>query len=159
MYKPLQLTTFLLVCLVLIASCRPSVAGTPVTDEEFDAAVAEAHDTLGTLREALLSPRESYDFIGLKVRFIGETTYEDTWTQPVDYFNGYFTIRMIDGVLLDPGLNTERMVVIPLKRVLDWVIVKDDGTLIGGYTIKLSYEHMTPEEKEEFLRVTGYRLK
>jgi uncharacterized protein YegJ (DUF2314 family) len=159
MYKPLQLTTFLLVCLVLITSCRPSVAGTPVTDEEFDAAVAEAHDTLGTLREALLSPRDSYDFIGLKVRFIGETEYEDTWTQPVDYFNGFFTIRMIDGVLLDPGLNTERMVVIPLKRVLDWVIVKDDGTLIGGYTIKLSYEHMTPEEKEEFLRVTGYRLK
>jgi uncharacterized protein YegJ (DUF2314 family) len=144
---------------MLLASCRPSVAGTPVTDEEFDAAVAEAHDTLGTLREALLSPRDSYDFIGLKVRFIGETTYEDTWTQPVDYFNGYFTIRMIDGVLLDSGLNTERMVVIPLKRVLDWVIVQDDGTLIGGYTIKLSYEHMTPEEKEEFLRVTGYRLK
>ncbi|HUF00588.1 MAG TPA: hypothetical protein VMN99_15130, partial [Anaerolineales bacterium] len=66
MYRTLQLTTFLLVNLILLASCSPSVAGTPVTDEQFDAAVEEAHQTLGTLRQALLSPRESYDFVGLK---------------------------------------------------------------------------------------------
>lgn len=159
MVKRLQLMTLWLICVSLLAACSPSVAGTPITDEEFDAAVEEAHQTLSTLREALLSPRSSYDFIGLKVRFIGESEYEDTWTQPVDYFNGYFTVRMIDGVLLDPGLNTERMVIVPLKRVLDWVIVKDDGTLIGGYTIKLTYEHMTPEEKKEFLRATGYKMR
>jgi uncharacterized protein YegJ (DUF2314 family) len=94
----------------------------------------------------------------LKVRFTGESAYEDIWTQPVDYFDGYFTTRMIDGVLIDPALNTERLVVIPLNKVLDWVIVEDDGHLIGGYTIKLSYAHMTPEEKEEFLRVTGYKI-
>jgi uncharacterized protein YegJ (DUF2314 family) len=158
MVKSLQLTTFLLICLSLLSSCSPSVAGTPITEEEFDATVEEAHQSLGTLREALLSPKASYDFVGLKVRFIGETEYEDTWTQPVDYFNGNFTVRMIDGVLLDSGLNTERLVIVPLKRVLDWVIVKDDGTLIGGYTIKLTYEHMTPEEKKEFLRATGYKM-
>jgi uncharacterized protein YegJ (DUF2314 family) len=159
MYKPLQLTTFLLVCLVFIASCSPSVAGTPITDEQFDAAVEEAHQTLGTLRQALLSPQDSYDFVGLKVRFTGETMYEDIWTQPVDYFDGYFTTKMIDGVLLDPALNTERLVVIPLNKVLDWVIVEDDGNLIGGYTIRLSYEHMTAEEKKEFLKVTGYKIR
>jgi hypothetical protein len=50
------------------------------------------------------------------------------------------------------------MVTVPMNKVLDWVIVEDDGNLIGGYTIRLSYEHMTPEEKKEFLRVTGYKL-
>jgi uncharacterized protein YegJ (DUF2314 family) len=158
MYKPLHFRIFFIFSLFLVASCSPSLAGTPVTEEEFDAAVGEAHETLGTLRQALLSPRENYDFVGLKVRFTGETSYEDIWTQPVDYFDGYFTTRMIDGVLIDPGLNTERLVVIPLSKVLDWVIVEDDGHLIGGYTIRLSYEHMTPEEKEEFLRVTGYKI-
>jgi hypothetical protein len=38
------------------------------------------------------------------------------------------------------------------------VIIEEDGHLIGGYTIRLSYEHMTPEEKEEFLEVTGYKI-
>ena len=158
MYRPLQLMTFLIVCLFLTTACGSSLAGTPVTDEEFDAAVEEAHGTLSVLRQALLSPRESYDFVGLKVRFNGEGTFEDIWTQPVDYFEGYFTTRMIDGVLLNPNLNTERLVTVPLNKVLDWVIVEDDGNLIGGYTIRLSYEHMTPEEKKEFLKVTGYKI-
>jgi uncharacterized protein YegJ (DUF2314 family) len=158
MYMPLQLKIFLLVCLVLATSCSPSLAGTPITDEEFDSAVEEAHRTMSTLFGALLAPKPSYDFVGLKVRFTGDETFEDIWTEPVTYLDGYFTIRMIDGVLLSPALNTDRQVNIPLDQVLDWVIVEDDGHLIGGYTIRLSYEHMTIEEKEEFLRITGYKF-
>jgi uncharacterized protein YegJ (DUF2314 family) len=159
MYRHLQLAILSTISLVILASCAPSLAGTSVTDEEFDAAVEEAHDTLGTLRQALLAPRDHYVFVGLKVRFTGSDQYEDIWTEPVDYLDGYFTTRMIDGVLLNPNLNTERLVTVPMSKVLDWVIVEADGNLIGGYTIKLSYEHMTPEEKKEFLRVTGYKIK
>jgi uncharacterized protein YegJ (DUF2314 family) len=161
MYKPsLQLKSVLVVCILLMTSCGSvsSVAGMPVTDEQFDAAVGEAHGTLRVLRQALLSPKPSYLFVGLKVRFTGNGTFEDIWKEPVDYFDGYFTTRMIDGVMLDPGLNADRLVTVPLDKVLDWVIVEEDGHLVGGYTIRLSYEHMTPEEKAEFLEVTGYKI-
>jgi uncharacterized protein YegJ (DUF2314 family) len=159
MYKPLQLTNLLLICVLLLSSCSPALAGTPITDEQFDAAVEEAHQTMDTLREALLAPKASYDFVGVKVRFTGETAYEDIWTQPIDYFDGNFTIKMIDGVLIDPALNTDRVVNVPLSKILDWVIVEDDGNLIGGYTIRLTYDHMTADEKKEFLRVTGYKIR
>ncbi|NJC95067.1 MAG: hypothetical protein C3F07_17010 [Anaerolineales bacterium] len=160
MYKTLRLIPILLIFVVFVTSCgsSSSLAGTPVTDEEFDAAVKEAHGTLGTLRTALLSPRDSYIFVGLKVRFTGDGIYEDIWTEPVDYFDGYFTTRMIDGVLIDSNLNADRLVTVPLDKVLDWVIVEEDGHLIGGYTIRLSYEHMTPDEKVEFLKATGYKI-
>jgi uncharacterized protein YegJ (DUF2314 family) len=128
----------LIACLVFMVSCSssPSVEGTPVTDEEFDAAVQEAHGTLGTLRSALLSPRESYIFVGLKVRFTGRGEIEDIWTEPVDYFDGYFTTRMIDGVLLNSSSNADRLVSVSLSDVIDWVIVEVDGNLVGGYTRK-----------------------
>lgn len=158
MYRLLQLKTFLLICVFLVTSCGPSLGGTPVTDEEFDAAVQEAHSTLNVLFQALLAPKPSYDFVGLKVRFIGPEAFEDIWTEPIDYYNGNFTIRMIDGVLVKPGLNTERVVMVHLDDVLDWVIIEKDGTVIGGYTIRLSYEHMTREEKKQFLEVTGYKF-
>ena len=160
MYRKLHLTALLIACLLFMVSCgsSPSLEGTPVTDEEFDAAVKEAHGTLSTLRRALLSPRDNYIFVGLKVRFTGQGEYEDIWTEPVDYFDGYFTTRMIDGVLLNSNSNADRLVSVSLRDVIDWVIVEEDGNLIGGYTIRLSYEHMTPEEKEEFLEVTGYKL-
>ena len=57
------------------------------------------------------------------------------------------------------NLHPDQILTIPQKRIVDWVIVEKDGTLIGGYTIRLAYEHMSPAEKKEFLQVTKYKLK
>ena len=161
MYKLLQLKAFLIFCLFLLASCSTasSLAGTPVTDDELDAAIQQAHATLNVLREALLSPKPSYNFIGLKVRFRTEGgLIDDNWTQPVAYDESLFTIRLMDGLTYDRNQHTDHLLNVPLGDVVDWVIVEKGGNLIGGYTIRLAYEHMTPSEKEQFLKVTGYKL-
>jgi len=153
---------FLLVCILSVTSCASSspLAGTPVTDEELNAAIEQAHATLNTLRQALLAPKSTYDFIGVKVRFRTEGgAIDDNWTEPVDYYEGTFTIRMIDGLTYEPNQHTNRLLNVPLRDVVDWVIVEQDGTLIGGYTIRLTYEHMTPDEQEVFLKNTGYKMK
>lgn len=158
MVKSLQLTSLLVVCLFFAISCAPASPTPipPVTEEEMDAAIQQAKDSLGTLRKAMLAPDSSYDFLGLKVRFIGSGTFEDIWVEPVDFYNNNFTVQLEEGVTLQLGLHPDRLTLVPVKHVLDWVIVKKDKTFIGGYTIRLAYEHMTPEEKAEFLRVTGY---
>jgi uncharacterized protein YegJ (DUF2314 family) len=158
MYKALQLLILFLFSVFLMASCTPSAPTSipPVSDQEFEAAVHEAHDTMNIVRQALLAPKASYAFVGLKVRFRGEGIFEDIWTEPVDYYNGVFTTQLVEGVTIQIGLHPERLVRVPEKDVLDWMIIKDDGKLIGGYTIQLAYEHMTPDEKKEFIRITGY---
>ena len=162
MSKPLQLKIFLVFSLFLLASCSSSssLSGTPVTDEELEAAIQQAHATLNVLREALLAPKSSYDFVGLKVRFrTNGGLIDDNWTEPVAYYESVFTIRLMDGLIYDRNQNTDHLLSIPLGDVVDWVIVEKDGNLIGGYTIRLAYEHMTPAEKEKFLDVTGYKIK
>jgi len=168
MYKSLQLKSVLFVCCLLLVSCGAptlsatpvsSVAGTPITDEEFNTAVEEAHGTMHVVRQALLAPKETYTFVGLKVRFTGNESFEDIWTEPVDFYNDTFTIQMIEGVTLQRGVHPGSFNRIPLDEVLDWMIVEENGNLIGGYTIRLAYDHMTPEEKEEFIRITGYVIK
>lgn len=158
MYRRLQWKNFFLLGVFLVSSCASSPPSpvAPATDEEFDAAVAEAHSTLNTVRRALLSPLPSYTFIGLKIRVYGASTFEDIWTEPVDYYNGAFTTQMVEGVTIEMGYHPENLVRVPVDDVIDWMIVEENGNLIGGYTIRLSYEHMTPEEQEEFLKVTGY---
>ncbi len=160
MYRRLQLKILLFVGVILISSCSSASPTSipPATDEEFDAAVAEAHNTLETVRKALLSPKPSYTFIGLKIRVFGDSNFEDIWTEPVDYFNGAFTTQMVEGVSLDKGFHPDNLVRVPVEDVIDWMIVEDDGNLIGGYTIRLAYQHMTPEEQEEFIRITGYTV-
>jgi hypothetical protein len=36
--------------------------------------------------------------------------------------------------------------------------LKEDGTLVGGYTLRLEYERMTPEQQQRYLQITGYRF-
>ena len=157
-----QLKFPFVLCLFFLASCTSSssLAGTPVTDEELNAAIQEAHTTLNVLREALLAPKDSYKFIGLKIRFRTDGgLIDDHWTEPVTYYEGVFTIRLLEGLTYEPNQHTDHLLNVPLGDVVDWVIVEKDGNLIGGYTIRLDYEHLTPEEKEEFLQNTGYKIK
>lgn len=160
MYRNLLLGVLFLVSVMSIASCdlSPQVSAGSPTDEEFDAAVAAAHETLTTVRQALLSPKPSYDFIGLKIRVHGQAEFEDIWTEPIDYYNGAFTTQMVEGVTLEIGYHPESHVRVPVQDVIDWMILEDDGNLIGGYTIRLAYRHMTPEEQQEFVRITGYTV-
>ena len=162
MYRPLQLKIFLLLWLIFAVSCSPATpeTSTPVTEEELNDAIEEARGSIDTLFQAMLAPKPSYDFLGLKIRFkTPDGGYDDNWVEPVDFYDGKFTIRMIDGLMYDKNLHPERTLDVPFKRVVDWMIVEKDGTLIGGYTIRLAYEHMSPDEKKEFLRVTKYKMK
>jgi len=160
MYGRFQMKIVLLAGVLLVSACASpsSTSIAPATDEEFELAVKNAHSTLETVRRALLSPKPSYTFIGLKIRVYGDSSFEDIWTEPVDYYNGAFTTQMVEGVSLDKGYHPNNQVRVPVEDVIDWMIVEDDGTLIGGYTIRLAYLHMTPEEQEEFIRITGYTV-
>ncbi len=162
MYKPIWLRSIVLLFLLFAVSCgsRPSKAGTPVTDEELNAAIQQARGTMDTLLRGIIAPKPSYDFLGVKVRFpTSDGGNDDNWVEPVAFSDDIFTIRMMDGLTYGANLHADHTLNVPVKKVVDWMIVEKDGSLIGGYTIRLAYEHMTPDEKKEFLRVTGYKLK
>ncbi|MFZ5889327.1 MAG: DUF2314 domain-containing protein [Chloroflexota bacterium] len=159
MRRRFKLVVILIVGALWLSACAPSISATPApeVDADFDAAVAKAQSTLDTVRQALLSPKPSYVYIGLKIRIHNASTFEDIWTEPVDYYNGAFTTQMVEGVTVSQGYHPNNLVRVPVEDVIDWMIVEEDGTLIGGYTIRLAYRNMTPEEREEFLRITGYK--
>ncbi|HLO14722.1 MAG TPA: DUF2314 domain-containing protein [Anaerolineales bacterium] len=164
MYTFLRWNFFIVLGLFFLVSCQSVAlapkAGSPVSDKELNAAIEQARSTMDTLLHAMLAPKPSYDFLGVKVRFSTQDGgYDDNWVEPVDYYNGIFTIRMMDGLTYNTNLHVDHTLDVSAKKVVDWMIVEKDGTLIGGYTIRLAYEHMTSDEKKEFLRVTGYKLK
>jgi uncharacterized protein YegJ (DUF2314 family) len=43
------------------------------------------------------------------------------------------------------------------EDILDWMIV-EDGKLIGGYTIQLAVQRMSPEERERFFETLDYTI-
>jgi uncharacterized protein YegJ (DUF2314 family) len=65
---------------------------------------------------------------------------------------------MLDGLTLNTGLHAEQFVEVPIKDILDWMIVESDGNVLGAYTLRLEYERMTPEEQKTYRQNTGYKF-
>lgn len=163
MVRTLQLYILFIVCLLCSASCAPS-APTPTStftdpDKEIQAAVRQGQSTLYVLRRALLAPQPSYVFLGVKVRFSSpDGSIEDMWTEPVYILDGKYTVRMIEGVTLETGAHPDRLVEVDPKQILDWMIKEKDGTVQGGYTLRVEFKRMTPKQQKRYLEVTGYKF-
>lgn len=164
MYKALRWKMFIVLGLFLLTSCQPA-APTPVPistftdpDEEFEKAVRQAQDTLYILRQAFLAPKPAYTQMSVKVRFISNEGVEDMWTIPIDLLDNVYTVQMVEGVTLESGVHPERLVEVDPEDIIDWMILEKDGTVIGGYTLRLEYERLSPEEQEKYYERTGYKF-
>ena len=164
MVRALQLKILFVVCLFIAVSCAPasptpeSVSTFMDADPELEEAVRQAQNTLHIFRQALISPKESYTLVSLKIRFAQEGEFEDMWTEPVYILDDVYTVRMVEGVTIKLGVHPDRLVDVKLQDIVDWMLLEEDGTVIGGYTLRLAYERMTPEEQKKYLEVTGYQF-
>ncbi len=167
MVKPLQLKMFFAVILLFTASCG-SPASTPTAtfpttfsgpDKEMAAAVQQAQKTLYILRRALLAPEPSYVFLGVKVRFTSPNgDIEDMWTAPAYIWGDRYTVYMIEGVTAQTGAHPDQLVEVRPEQILDWMIKEKDGTVLGGYTLRVEFKRLTPEQQKEYLKATGYKF-
>ncbi len=151
---------FVLTLCLLTFTCvsTPPATPTPTLSEmnaELDAAIAQARDSLPTFIQTIATPHADRTFVAVKVRFFppGESP-QDIWVDDVTYTDGVFHGNMGDDI---PSLKLElgEKISINEKDILDWMIVQD-GKLIGGYTIRLAVQRMSPEEREQFLQTLDY---
>ncbi|HEY2980011.1 MAG TPA: DUF2314 domain-containing protein [Anaerolineales bacterium] len=166
MEKIHRLNLTLAVCMLLAAACgtknhidplsaAPQEAG---ADPEFTGAVEHAQGSVNEFFAAFFSPSPTQSWAGLRMRFQepDSSLFEYHWTEFVDYYDGTFTVSLLDGLTLDLGQHPGRYVQAPAEDLIDWMIIEDDGTFTGGYTVRLAYKRMTPAERRQFIEVTGY---
>lgn len=160
MYKHLRWT--MIAVLFLVVACQPAEP-TPVSistftdaDPELMKAVRQAQDTMYIFRRAFLSPKPNYQFMSVKVRFESRQGTEDMWTEPIEIIDNTFLVRMIEGVALELKAHPDRYVEVRDEDVIDWMILQTDGTVQGGYTLRIFYDSLSPEEQEQYRQNTGY---
>lgn len=171
MYKPLQWKTFILLFLFLAACSPAQPASTPtpkittphtklpiLADEELAEAVRQAQETLHIWRQEFLAPKQAYSMTSLKVRFQGDNGVEDMWTEPMFILDDVYTVRMVEGVTLEKGIHPERLLDVKPQDIVDWMLLEEDGTVVGGYTLRLEYQRMTPEQQKRYREITGYKF-
>jgi len=151
----------LLFCLVTFA-CAPSPAATSTpttssTDMDLERAIEQARASLDVFIEKIGASHANRTFVAVKVRFTppGESS-QDIWVDEVTYTDGILRGNVGDDI---PALKLEagEKIKIDEEDILDWMIV-EDGKLIGGFTIRLAVQRMSPEERERFLETLDYSI-
>jgi uncharacterized protein YegJ (DUF2314 family) len=154
----------LAICLFLIA-CSPAPTQTPIqvlptqsdSDVEMEAAFQQAQDTLDTFIQKLSTPPSNRTLVAVKVHFaLPDGSTQDLWVDQISYRDGSFRGTMGDD-LPTLKLSVDDKITIARKDIVDWMVV-EDGKLIGGYTIRLAYERMTPAQKARFLETVNYSV-
>jgi uncharacterized protein YegJ (DUF2314 family) len=129
-----------------------------LADEELSEAIRQAQETLHVWRQEILAPKHAYSMTSLKVRFQKDSIVEDMWTEPIQILDNTYTVRMVEGVTLKQGIHPGRLLDVKLDDIVDWMLLQEDGTLVGGYTLRLEYKRMTPEQQKRYIEITGIRF-
>jgi len=123
----------------------------------MEAAFQQARDTLDSFIQKIGTSHPDRILVALKVRFVlPDSSTQDLWVDGITYQDGSFYGIMGDDI---PSLklSIDDKITIARKDIVDWMIV-EDGKLIGGYTIRLAFQRMSPQQKERFLETVLYSI-
>jgi len=154
----------LAICLLAFAcSPAPTKSPTPIlptqlnSDVEMEAAFQQARDTLDSFIQKIGKSDPARTLVAVKVRFVlPDSSTQDLWVDGISYQAGSFHGTMGDD-LPTLKLSVDDKITIAKKDIVDWMIV-ENGKLIGGYTIRLAFQRMSPKQQERFLETVHYTV-
>jgi uncharacterized protein YegJ (DUF2314 family) len=158
----------LLLCLPFACDDAPTGRGGPATraantvavaddDAAMNAAVAKARETLPQFVAALKSPTPAQRDFAIKAGFAeGDAVEYMSVTAVRPEGAGFRGTLNNDPTALRNVKRGDEVTVGP-DRVVDWSYV-EDGKLVGGHTLRVLRERMTPEQRKEFDAASPFRI-
>ncbi|WP_289665746.1 YegJ family protein [Flavobacterium panacagri] len=155
----------ILISLFCLISCKesnkierenePPIYGVESQDEEMNAAILKANETLDSFNSGLTNPKAESQ--ALKVQFSNSSGIEHMWVGDVILKNGkYSGILNNDPEYVKEYRSGDQIEVDPSK-ISDWMYI-ENGKLYGGYTIKVLRNRMSEEERKQFDEESGMQI-
>jgi uncharacterized protein YegJ (DUF2314 family) len=124
---------------------------------EMHRAVITARKTVRLFVTALQHPTPGKTDFQVKKPFIQGTHVEHIWLSDVQWDGHRFQGRVDNRPHDIQGLKVGQLVSVNPNEISDWMYV-DNGNLVGGYTIRVHYNELSPEQKQEFDRKADFRI-
>jgi uncharacterized protein YegJ (DUF2314 family) len=163
----------LLVSLVLLAACdskksapeivhregRPDYIRLTDKDEEMNKAIQTARDTVRTFIAALNKPGPNQGSFNVKKPFTygNGNDAEHIWLSDASFDGIVFKGRVGNEPVDVKNVKLGQMATVSKSEISDWFYI-DNGKLVGGYTIRVLYSRMSPEEKKDFNEHAGMKI-
>jgi len=126
-------------------------------DPEMAAAIRQARATLPEFVRHLRSPTPGQSLANLKVRLEEDGAVEHVWLDEVVIEGSSYRGRINNDVESLAHLSLGDLVTATEETISDWMVI-EDGRLLGGYSIRLFRNRMTPAERVEFDQKMGVRF-
>jgi uncharacterized protein YegJ (DUF2314 family) len=137
------------------AGCRKTPADkvTMVAEDDpkMTAAIAQARSTVNTFLTALRSPKPSQASFSVKMAFTDGKNTEHMWLSDVTYDGRAFHGVVNNDAELVSNVRLGQQASVEPAQISDWMYV-ENGKLVGGYTLRVLRDAMTPQERADFDR-------
>jgi len=146
-----------LVLAVFMGCKKGSVKNVSADDSQMNAAIANARGSVNSFIAALQAPNPNRMDFGIKMAFTQGQHTEHMWLDDVTYDGKRF-----HGILKNQPEKVrnvrygQRVFVAP-SQISDWMYV-ENGKLVGGYTIRVLRDAMSPRERAEFDKSVSFRF-
>jgi uncharacterized protein YegJ (DUF2314 family) len=120
-------------------------------------AVKEARKTVKNFINALEHPGPGQQDFEVKKPFIQGSDVEHIWLSDVRFINQHFEGRIDNQPRKITGLKLGQIVSVEPKDISDWLYI-DNGKLVGGYTVRVHYSELSPEQKQVFDRQADFKI-
>lgn len=124
-------------------------------DSEMTNAFNDAKQNLYLFDNALKSNNKSYTDFAVQMPIIIKNKGELIWINKIETFGESYKGVIESYPNTDKEVKFGDAVFVAKKDISDWMYL-DKDTLHGGYTVRVQLKHMTPNEKADFIKNTGY---
>jgi uncharacterized protein YegJ (DUF2314 family) len=126
-------------------------------DDEMRKAVSQARRSVPAFIAAVKNHPSAYRDFEVKKPFIKDGVVEHMWLSGVTYSGGRFHGNVDNKPHQITGVKMGDHVSVNPNEITDWAYV-DHGQLVGGYTIRVLYRELSPEQKSAFESEVGFRI-
>lgn len=159
----MKIASLLMLSLVTLTACakdkepqqvteregEPMVTGFEAEDQEMNAAMRKARDTLADFEKRLEQPPATQQHIGLKGRFEEDGNVEHMWIDGIEVTAEGYRGKLGNHPVHIKAIDVGSDVLVKRANVSDWMAI-DDGKMVGGFTLRVQRQRMTPEQRADF---------
>jgi uncharacterized protein YegJ (DUF2314 family) len=120
-------------------------------------AVTEARKTIRQFIKALKHPAAGQEDFEVKKAFTEGNQTEHIWISDLQLVGDHLQGRVDNEPRKITGVKLGQVVSVYPKEISDWLYV-DNGNLVGGYTVRVHYNELSPKEKQEFDREANFKI-
>jgi uncharacterized protein YegJ (DUF2314 family) len=136
---------------------RPGYMQVADDDKAMERAVEHAQRSLGFFMAALRANKPGDSTFQIKKGFVDGNKCEHLWINSVTYDGKIFHGRINNRPLEVKNVHLGQRVTVTPRDVSDWMFLKN-GKLMGGYTTRVLYARLSPEDKAQFDKEAEFKI-